>query len=192
MRIILLLLCLSTQLYPASASTTHTTPEIEITEMQPEHVEQAKDVFYHAVHELQFISSTCVADVKTFCTEKNVCKDYNNAAEHYFNNRGTFLVILLNQKVVGTGGIKRVDDEACEVKRVFLAPEIRGTGVSKLLGERLLAAALKLGYKKMYLEMYKPEAQQAAMHIAEKMGFTERTEPYYEGSTCKRFMEKEL
>ena len=183
-----LLLCLCLPAYAASSDN----PEIEITELKPEHIKQAKDIFYQAVHELQFISSSCVEDVITFCTKKNACKDYNDPDTHYFNNRGTLLVVLHNNKVVGTGGIKRVDDESCEIKRVFFAQEIRGMGVSKLLGKRLLAAAHTLGYKKMFLEMYKPEAQSTALLIATTWGFTARTEPYYEGSTCKVWMEKKL
>ena len=189
MHLPLLLLFFFAQLHPASSGTI---ADIKITEMKPEHVEPAKEILYHAIHELQFMPFESVDAAKALCTQMNVCKDYNNANEHYFDNRGTFLVILLDNKVVGTGAIKKVDDTACELKRFYFAPEIRGKGLSKILCEQLFATARRLGYTTIYLEMYKPETQQVAKHLFEKLGFKERAEPYYEGSICRLFMEREL
>jgi putative acetyltransferase len=44
--------------------------------------------------------------------------DIENAQSHYFDNRGLFLVLLDNEKIVGTGAIRRLDDEICELKRM--------------------------------------------------------------------------
>ena len=44
------------------------------------------------------------------------------------------------------GGVKRLDDEACEIKRMYVAPEARGAGRARELLTALEAAARELGY----------------------------------------------
>jgi GNAT superfamily N-acetyltransferase len=59
---------------------------------------------------------------------------------------GAFVVIFDDGRAVAGGGIKRLDDEACEIKRMYVVPEMRGRG---LAGELLVALedeARRLGY----------------------------------------------
>jgi GNAT superfamily N-acetyltransferase len=44
------------------------------------------------------------------------------------------------------GGIKRLSDEACEIKRMYVVQEARGRGVGRELLARLEDAARELGY----------------------------------------------
>ena len=44
------------------------------------------------------------------------------------------------------GGIKRLDDHACEIKRMFVTPEARGSGAGRELLAALEGAARELGY----------------------------------------------
>ncbi|WP_293326651.1 hypothetical protein [Microcoleus sp. PH2017_30_WIL_O_A] len=39
--------------------------------------------------------------------------DIENVRSHYFDNNGTFLVLVDGEQVVGTGGIRKLDDEIC-------------------------------------------------------------------------------
>ena len=60
---------------------------------------------------------------------------------------GVFLVGFdeSRQPVCG-GGVKRLSDEACEIKRMYVVPEGRGLGVGRALLEALEGAARGLGY----------------------------------------------
>ena len=60
---------------------------------------------------------------------------------------GVFLVGFdsTGQGVCG-GGIKRLSDEACEIKRMYVVPESRGRGVARELLTALEGAARELGY----------------------------------------------
>ncbi len=44
------------------------------------------------------------------------------------------------------GGVKRLDDAACEIKRMYVAPEARGAGRARELLAALEEAARELGY----------------------------------------------
>ncbi len=60
---------------------------------------------------------------------------------------GAFVVIFDDERAVAGGGIKRLDDEACEIKRMYVVPDMRGGG---LAGELLIALedeARRLGYR---------------------------------------------
>jgi len=60
---------------------------------------------------------------------------------------GTFLVGYEDGAAVCAGGVKRLDDEAAEIKRMYVVPAARGRGVAKELLGALEDAARALGYR---------------------------------------------
>ncbi|MDO6597170.1 GNAT family N-acetyltransferase [Oceanihabitans sp. 2_MG-2023] len=90
----------------------------------------------------------------------------------YQNQNDVYFVVTLDGKVFGGGGIKPLKDfelEVCEIQKMYFAPEIRGKGLGKLLFEKCMEAARKMGYKQCYLESA-PQLK-AAIHIYEAFGF---------------------
>jgi GNAT superfamily N-acetyltransferase len=59
---------------------------------------------------------------------------------------GAFLVGYEGGQPICGGGIKRLPDGACEIKRMYVVPEARGRGVAKALLVALEDEARKLGY----------------------------------------------
>jgi GNAT superfamily N-acetyltransferase len=59
---------------------------------------------------------------------------------------GTFLVGFDSQRPVCCGGIKRLSDGTCELKRMYVVPEARGRGAGRELLAALEDAARALGY----------------------------------------------
>ena len=59
---------------------------------------------------------------------------------------GTFLVGYEDGSPVCGGGVKRLDGEAAEIKRMYVVPAARGRGVAKELLVALEEAARSLGY----------------------------------------------
>jgi GNAT superfamily N-acetyltransferase len=59
---------------------------------------------------------------------------------------GAFLVGWDGRRAVCCGGLKRLDDETCEIKRMYVVPDARGKGVAQLLLGALENAARGLGY----------------------------------------------
>ncbi len=79
--------------------------------------------------------------------------------EHDFYNRFNNLNVLKEVVVtyvsgiaVGCGAIKKFDNSAVEVKRMFVLKENRGTGVAQQLLVALENWAKELGYRKCVLE----------------------------------------
>ncbi len=75
--------------------------------------------------------------------------------------------------VVGGGGIyptEGLPEDTCELVKMYLLPEARGTGLGRTIIEKCLDTAREFGFRKVYLESM-PELKQA-LKVYEKFGFT--------------------
>lgn len=90
-----------------------------------------------------------------------------------FRQKGSaYFVAEVNGEVAGGGGIFPTDglpDDTCELVKMYLLPQARGTGLGRTLIERCISIAKELGYRKIYLETM-PELKQA-LTIYAKFGF---------------------
>ena len=59
---------------------------------------------------------------------------------------GAFVIGLEDGAAVCCGGLKRLADGACEIKRMFVVEHARGRGVARALLEELERTARELGY----------------------------------------------
>ncbi|MGZ6976453.1 MAG: GNAT family N-acetyltransferase [Acidimicrobiia bacterium] len=59
---------------------------------------------------------------------------------------GAFLVGWVAERAVCCGGVKRLDQRVCEIKKMYVIPELRGQGVARVLLHALEAKARELGY----------------------------------------------
>ena len=60
---------------------------------------------------------------------------------------GAFLIGTIDGEPVCCGGLKRLDDRACEIKRMYVMPAARGRGVARRLLAGLEDHARGLGYE---------------------------------------------
>jgi len=79
---------------------------------------------------------------------------------------GTFLVGYRDGQAVCAGGIKRLPDGACEIKRMYVVPEARGQGIAKALLSALEDAARELGYDIARLDTGPRQPHARAMYEA--------------------------
>lgn len=84
---------------------------------------------------------------------------------------GTFVVGFEGETAVCCGGVKRLPDGACEIKRMFVAPEVRGRGVARALLEELERRARELGYATVRLDT--GPRQTRAQRMYERAGYVE-------------------
>jgi GNAT superfamily N-acetyltransferase len=84
--------------------------------------------------------------------------------------RGAFLVVSCNGEPVGCGAVRLIDAETGELKRMYLAPAVRGKGLAKQLVAALEAEARALGAKRLVLET--GIRQHAALALYRGAGFS--------------------
>jgi putative acetyltransferase len=104
--------------------------------------------------------------------------------------KGTFLVVMDDEAVVGCGGIKNLNSETCELKRMWLLKSHRGQGLGFQLAQMLLDFATQTGYKIIRLDVFDPNKQRGAIAFYQKLGFYSIDR--YNDSPCQIFMEKIL
>lgn len=82
---------------------------------------------------------------------------------------GAFLVGWEGELAVCCGGLKRLSDETCEIKRMYVVPEARGRGIASLLLEALEDAGRALGYSLARLDT--GPKQPHAQRMYERAGY---------------------
>jgi len=75
----------------------------------------------------------------------------------------------------GCVAIRRLAGDTCELKRLFVKPAERGTGLGRSLAEAAIARARELGYRRMLLDT--TPGMEAAHALYRRLGFLD-TEPY--------------
>ena len=80
---------------------------------------------------------------------------------------GTFLVGWTDGRPVCCGGVKRLPDGACEIKRMYVVPEARRQGVARRLLRALEDEARRLGYATARLDTGPRQPHAKALYAAE-------------------------
>lgn len=78
---------------------------------------------------------------------------------------------------IGCVALRGLGPARCEMKRLYVTPEGRGTGAGRALAEAVLALAVRLGYREMVLDTL--PTLTTAMGLYRRLGF-EEIAPYYE------------
>lgn len=144
---------------------------IEIRSIQPNEWMQAKRVVYRVAHVI-FGDTRPLEDMIAYHESIDELKDMDDIQKNYFQNGGIFLGMFLDGEMICTGAIRRLDDETCELKRLWLLTEYHGQGLGYRMLQELLSIAKERGYKRMRLET-DPVAQSRALNFYKQIGFYE-------------------
>ena len=83
---------------------------------------------------------------------------------------GVFLVGRLDGEVVACGGIARYDETTAEIRRMYVVPDARGRGLSRLVLGALEQEARSLGYSFVRLETGNLQAEAIALYVSSGFG----------------------
>ena len=144
---------------------------VKIRRIEPYEWMTAKQVFCRVAHVTFEIPRPLDEFIATLESRGDL-KDLDDIQKHYFDNGGTFLVIETEDRIVGMGAIRQLEDKVCELRRISLLFEYQGRGWGYKMVMELLRNARELGYEKIRLETA-PVHQKRALVLYKRLGFFE-------------------
>jgi len=144
---------------------------IKIRRIQPDEVAVAKQLIYRVAHEV-FHDTRSLEESMAFYEARGQLHDMDELQQTYFENGGIFLVATADDRIIGTGAVRKLDDETCELKRLWLLFEYHGQGLGYRMMQALLSFARAKGYRRMRLETDQGH-QNRAFEFYKRLGFYE-------------------
>lgn len=124
------------------------------------------------------------------CTNPDVTDaDLKDIRASYVAAGGAFRVLECDGRIVGSYGLFPTAGRSCELRKMYLLPELKGRGLGKLLLEDALALAADLGFAEMTLETH--SRLREALGLYRKYGFTE-TDARHLADRCDLAMRRDL
>ncbi len=108
----------------------------------------------------------------------------------YAPPRGRLLLALDDGAPAGCVAMRPLTSDTCEMKRLYVRPEYRATGLGRQLAERLIAEARSIGYQRMYLDTL--PTMGGAQRLYERLGFQEIPPYRYNPIMGTRFLGLDL
>ena len=108
----------------------------------------------------------------------------------YLPPGGALLLATRDGQVAGSVALRRLDKETCEMKRLYVRPGFRGSGLGRQLAVAIIDAARDLSYRKMRLDTLPGMAD--AQGLYRSLGFREVAAYYENPVPGTRYLELDL
>ncbi|HHV46771.1 MAG TPA: GNAT family N-acetyltransferase [Tissierellia bacterium] len=144
-----------------------------------EMLEEVKDLF------LEYAQSLNV----DLCFQ-NFEEELNSLPGKYGPPDGVLILALIDDKAAGCVALRKISEDICEMKRLYVRDSYRGFGIGRKLVNTIIENAIKLNYKYMRLDTL--PTMKEAQSLYTSMGFYD-IEPYvYNPIEGARYMELRL
>ena len=124
-------------------------------------IEQIRELFLEYAKSLGF--SLCF---------QNFDQELAGLPGDYAPPSGRLLLAEHEGQLAGCVALHGIDDDICEMKRLYLRPAFRGKGLGRVLAERILQEARSIGYRRLRLDTVGP-VMKDAVAMYRRMGFKE-------------------
>lgn len=146
----------------------------------PEEIQAARELFLEYADWLQV--SLCF---------QNFEQELAELPGDYAPPRGRLWLAMVNGALAGCVALREIGSGIAEMKRLYVRPAFRGTGLGRELTDRIIEEARNLGYRKLRLDTL-PGKMDRAIALYRSRGFRE-IERYYDNPYgAAMFMELEL
>ena len=117
-------------------------------------------------------------------------EELNSLPGKYSAPEGCILLAEVNGYAAGSVALRKISQEICEMKRLYVRNDFRGMGIGKLLANRIIKKACELGYSQMRLDTL--PTMIAAQVMYRELGFYEIESYVYNPIEGTKFLELEL
>jgi len=121
---------------------------------------------------------------------QNFEKELDEIPVQYNEPAGGLILIRHKHGYMGCAGIRKLEDTIAELKRMYIQPRYRGSGLGRILLGRAVDLARELGYSKIRLDTLR--TMDAAVNLYRKSGFTGIDPYYFNPSPEVLYFEKEI
>jgi len=127
----------------------------------PAHIEQARELFLEYAGSLDF--SLCF---------QSFDEELKNLPGAYSPPDGRLLLAQLSGQPAGCVALRKLENNICEMKRLYVRPAYRGKRLGKMLVDRVIAEAHTIGYQSMRLDTV-ASSMLDAIELYRRIGFRE-------------------
>lgn len=108
---------------------------------------------------------------KHYLSIQNYDEEIQHLEAKYGMPEGRLYLLYYDEELAGCIGLRKMDHQNCEMKRLYIRPEFRGRKLGNLLVKKVIEDAREIGYSYMLLDTF--SYLQRAIQIYKKFGFYE-------------------
>ena len=113
-----------------------------------EHPEEVRELFTEYTDMLIENDSS----FKEYLSVQNYDDEISHLEHKYGRPDGRLYIVYCEDKLAGCVGLRKLDAENCELKRLYVRPDFRGRHLGRILTELIINEAKKIGYSHMLLD----------------------------------------
>ena len=121
---------------------------------------------------------------REYLMQQNYEQELLHPEEKYGMPEGRLYLLLADDQPAGCIGLRKLDRESCEIKRLYVRPQYRNHGLAELLVQQILDDARQIGYRRILLDTF--PFLQTAIRLYRRHGFYEI--PSYNGTPMKELV----
>lgn len=106
---------------------------------------------------------------------QNFDKEFAELPGKYASPDGRLLLAIYEDKIAGCVGLRKFENDICEMKRLYIRSEFRGKGYGKALAKKIIDIGREIGYQYMRLDTVPNMIEAIALYSS--LGFN-KIKPY--------------
>ena len=111
------------------------------------------------------------ASFQRYLDIQNYDEEVKHLESKYGMSDGRLYLAYCDEGLAGCIGLRKIDNQNCEMKRLYVRPQFRGKKLGSILIEKIIGDAREIGYSYMLLDTL--PFLQSAIHMYKKFGFYE-------------------